>query len=86
MFGECVRVILVHDLHKKSELRNQLEMTVKDVCLDAHNSIDVSFRISVYRFNYKELRDIGEFKESFAELLAQVQKLLVSCLLSQVLW
>jgi hypothetical protein len=53
-------------------------MTVKDVCLAACKSVEVSFRISVYRFNYKEIQDKGEFKESFAELLGQVQKLLVS--------
>lgn len=78
MFGDCCRVILVHDLHKKSDLREQLEMTVKDVCLAVGKSVEVSFRISVYRFNYKEIQDKGEFKESFTEILGQVQKLLVS--------
>lgn len=76
--GDCCRIILVHDLLKKADLRDQLERTVTAASREASKSVGLSFRISVYRFNYKKIREKGEFETAFDELLGHVQKLLVS--------
>lgn len=79
------RIILVHDL-KGSDSREQLETIVREGCLAPNfaanegetETAELNFRISVYRFNRRTIRNKGKFDRKVEELQDKVQSLLVS--------
>jgi hypothetical protein len=79
------RIILAHDL-KGSDSQELLETIVKEGCLASNfaasegetKTAEVSFRMSVYRFNRKTIGKKGKFDHKVGKLHDKVQSLLVS--------